>query len=76
MASEHAERVIGVRFTRAGAASYYDPGGIQVGLGDYVVVDTAAGPDVGQVVVAPGPLIHRDPMVAVRPPKTPSAVQR
>lgn len=67
MASEHAERVIGVRFTRAGAASFYNPGDTLVEMGDMVVVDTTGGPDLGEVVVAPGPLVHRDPMVVVRP---------
>lgn len=66
MTVSHAERVIGTRFKRADAVSYFDPGDLRLEVGDKVVVDSTIGPDVAEVVVAPGPLVHRDPMVAVR----------
>lgn len=67
MTVTHAGRVIGMRFKRAEAVAYFDPGELRPEVGDKVVVDTTLGPDLGTVVSAPGPLVHRDPMVAVRP---------
>lgn len=67
MTIEHAARVIGVRLKQAEAVGYFDPGELQPAVGDSVVVDTTLGPDLGKVAVAPGPLLHRDPMVAIRP---------
>jgi len=46
--------VVGVRFRRAGKIYYFDPTGFEdLKAGDYVVVDTTRGEDVGQVVIAP-----------------------
>ncbi|HID62015.1 MAG TPA: stage 0 sporulation protein [Anaerolineae bacterium] len=46
--------VVGVRFRRAGKIYYFDPTGFEdLEVGTYVIVDTARGEDVGQVVVAP-----------------------
>ncbi len=67
MTIEHAPRVIGVRFKTAQAVTFYDPGELEVAVGDKVVVDTTSGPDVGNVAIAPRALVHRDPMVAIRP---------
>jgi cell fate regulator YaaT (PSP1 superfamily) len=67
MTIEHARRVIGVRFKTAQAVSFYDPGDLEIAVGDKVVVDTPSGPDVGNVAIAPGALVHRDAMVAIRP---------
>ena len=67
MTMTRAKRVIGVRLRRAEAIGYYDPGDLEIDVSDSVVVDTPLGPDIGTVALAPGPLVHRDPMVAVRP---------
>ena len=45
--------VAGVRFRQAGKIYYFDPTGFELKVGTYVIVDTARGEDVGQVVVAP-----------------------
>ncbi|NIO69143.1 MAG: hypothetical protein GTN71_08935, partial [Anaerolineae bacterium] len=46
--------VVGVRFREAGKIYYFNPTGFEdLEVGTYVVVDTARGEDVGQVVVAP-----------------------
>jgi cell fate regulator YaaT (PSP1 superfamily) len=46
--------VVGVRFREAGKIYYFDPTGFEdLKVGTYVVVDTARGEDVGQVVIAP-----------------------
>lgn len=46
--------VVGIRFRGAGKVYYFDPTGFEdLKVGTYVVVDTARGEDVGQVVIAP-----------------------
>ena len=45
--------IVGVRFKRAGRVYYFDPAGIDLEANDYVVVKTARGLELGQVVIAP-----------------------
>ena len=45
--------IVGVRFRRAGKIYYFDPSGIELKLGDSVVVETSGGPELGKVVLAP-----------------------
>ena len=46
--------VIGVRFEPAAKVYYFDPAGFEnMTVGDYVIVDTARGEEVGKVVIAP-----------------------
>ena len=45
--------IVGVRFKRAGRIYYFDPAGIELEVNDYVVVKTARGLELGQVVIAP-----------------------
>ena len=45
--------IIGVRFKRAGKVYYFDPADIDIELGDWVVLDTGRGPELGRVVIAP-----------------------
>jgi cell fate regulator YaaT (PSP1 superfamily) len=46
-------KVVGVRFQQAGKIYYFDPTGFEgLKVGTYVVVDTARGEDVGQVILA------------------------
>ena len=47
--------VVGVRFRKAGKIYFFDPSGIALKTGDYVVVATGRGQETGQVVVAPSP---------------------
>ncbi|HEV7465997.1 MAG TPA: regulatory iron-sulfur-containing complex subunit RicT [Candidatus Dormibacteraeota bacterium] len=44
---------IGVKFKRNGPLAYYDPAGDAFALGDHVLADTARGPEIGEVVLAP-----------------------
>jgi cell fate regulator YaaT (PSP1 superfamily) len=47
-------KVVGVRFREAGKIYFFDPTGFEdLEVGTYVVLDTARGEDIGQVVVAP-----------------------
>lgn len=45
--------VVGIRFRRAGKVYYFGPAGIDLKVDDWVVVETARGLEMGQVVVAP-----------------------
>ncbi len=45
--------VVGIRFKTAGKIYHFDPVGIDLEVGDYVVLDTGRGPELGRVVVAP-----------------------
>ncbi len=43
-------RVVGVSFQRAGKIYYFDPAGFELAAGDYVIVETARGRELGEVV--------------------------
>jgi cell fate regulator YaaT (PSP1 superfamily) len=45
--------IVGIRFKRAGRLYYFDPAGIEMDVGDCVVVKTARGLELGWVVIAP-----------------------
>ena len=44
-------RIIGVQFQKNGKLYYFDANGIEVKNGDYVIVDTARGYDLGEVIM-------------------------
>ncbi|NLY55341.1 MAG: stage 0 sporulation family protein [Firmicutes bacterium] len=46
-------KVVGVRFKKAGKIYYFDPGDIELALGDGVIVETARGIEFGYLVVGP-----------------------
>ncbi|MBI4284229.1 MAG: stage 0 sporulation family protein [Chloroflexi bacterium] len=52
--------IIGVRFKRAGKVYYFDPAGIDLKANDYVVVKTARGLELGEVVIAPKQVLAND----------------
>ena len=43
--------VIGVSFKKAGKIYYFDPDNIEVSKGDHVIVETARGVEIGEVVI-------------------------
>lgn len=43
--------VIGVRFRRAGKIYYFDPDGLDIKVGDHVIVETIRGIEYGTVVI-------------------------
>lgn len=45
--------IVGVRFRSAAKTYYFDPAGLDLGLKDWVVVETARGIELGQIVIAP-----------------------
>ncbi|WP_066889766.1 stage 0 sporulation family protein [Clostridium nigeriense] len=44
-------KVIGVRFKKAGKIYYFDPSGLEIKKGDFVVVETARGIEFGECVI-------------------------
>jgi cell fate regulator YaaT (PSP1 superfamily) len=46
--------IVGIRFKRAGKIYYFDSAGIELEAGDYVVVKTTRGQELGRVVIPPG----------------------
>ena len=44
---------MGVQFQKNGKMYYFDANGIEAKTGNYVIVDTVRGPDLGEVVLAP-----------------------
>lgn len=44
--------IIGVRFKTAGKVYYFSPAGLDIKMGDYVIVETARGVECGEVVLA------------------------
>ena len=56
--------VVGVRFKRAGKVYYFDPAGIDLDVGDYVVVETARGQEMGQVMISPKQVLASEPPLA------------
>jgi len=43
--------IIGVRFKKPGKIYFFDPGGIQVEKGSFVIVETAMGKEYGEVAI-------------------------
>lgn len=46
-------RVVGVQFAEGGKMYYFDPGDMELDMGESVLVETAHGPEFGQVVLSP-----------------------
>jgi cell fate regulator YaaT (PSP1 superfamily) len=44
--------IVGVRFKRAGRVYYFDPSDLELSVGDWVIVETGRGSDLGRVVIA------------------------
>ena len=52
--------IAGIRFKPSGPVHYFDPGSIDLGLGDRVLVETDDGPREGTVVIPPSQMIYSD----------------
>ncbi len=52
--------IVGVRFRKAGKIFYFDAVGHDLALGEYVVVETSRGLELGYVVIAPGQMLASD----------------
>jgi len=59
--------IVGIRFNQAGKIYYFDPGGISLELGDYVVVETNRGKELGKVVIAPKQVLSSEISEPLKP---------
>ena len=53
-------KVIGVRFKKAGKIYYFDPNGLEIKKGDFVVVETARGIEFGECVIGIKEISEKD----------------
>jgi len=60
-------KIVGIRFRRAGRVYYFDPAGIELEAGDYVVVKTGRGLEMGQVVIAPKQVLASEVTEPLKP---------
>ena len=58
-------KVIGVRFKKAGKIYYFDPAGLDIEKGNFVVVETARGIEFGECVIGLKEINEIDDLVAV-----------
>jgi len=58
---------VGVRFREAGKVYYFDARSIELDVGNYVVVETSHGQEVGRVVVAPGQVVASEIKESLKP---------
>jgi cell fate regulator YaaT (PSP1 superfamily) len=58
---------VGIRFKEAGKVYYYDAGELSLDVGNYVVVETSHGREIGRVVIAPEQVIASEIKETLRP---------
>ncbi|HJX12700.1 MAG TPA: stage 0 sporulation family protein [Dehalococcoidales bacterium] len=59
--------IVGIRFRRAGKIYYFDAGDIELRPGDYAVVKTSRGVELGHVVIAPGQVLASESQETLSP---------
>ena len=65
--SDHQRTPVGVRFKEAGKVYYFDCGAETLDVGNFVVVDTSHGLEVGRVVIAPDQVLASEIKEALKP---------
>lgn len=60
-------KVVGVRFRQASRVYYFDPGELTLHVGDWVVVESARGVSMAQVVIAPDQVEFADVTETLKP---------
>jgi cell fate regulator YaaT (PSP1 superfamily) len=58
---------VGIRFKEAGKVYYFDAGGMDLDVGNYVVVETSHGQEVGRVVISPDQVIVSEIKETLKP---------
>ena len=59
--------IVGVRFHQAGKVYYFDAADNEVEVGDYVVVETSRGQELGKVVISPKQVLFSDITEPLKP---------
>ena len=65
--TEEQRAPVGVRFHEAGKVYYYDAGQHELDVGNYVVVETSHGLEVGRVVIAPDQVLASEIKESLKP---------
>ena len=65
--TEHQRVPVGVRFKEAGKVYYFDAGEHELDVGNYVVVETSHGLEVGRVVIAPDQVLASEIKESLKP---------
>ncbi len=59
--------IVGVRFKENGKTYYFDPGSLELKIGDFCVVETARGTECGEVVLAPREVDEHEVVQPLKP---------
>jgi cell fate regulator YaaT (PSP1 superfamily) len=59
--------IVGIRFKKAGKVYYFDPAGTELKVNDYVVVQTARGVEMGQVMISPRQVVAAEVIAELKP---------
>ena len=62
-----ADKIVGIRFKRAGKVYYFDPAGIDLEINDYVIVETSRGQELAKVVIAPRQVLANEATGPLKP---------
>jgi len=62
-----ADKIVGIRFRKAGKVYYFDPAGIDLEINDYVIVETSRGRELGRVVIAPRQVLANEATGPLKP---------
>lgn len=65
--SDHQRVPVGVRFKEAGKVYYFDAGELDLDVGNYVVVETSHGQEIGRVVISAEQVIASDIKDSLKP---------
>ena len=65
--SDRQRAPVGVRFKEAGKIYYYDAGQFSLDVGNYIVVETSHGLEIGRVVIAPDQVIASEIKESLKP---------
>jgi cell fate regulator YaaT (PSP1 superfamily) len=59
--------IVGIRFKRVSKIYYFDPAGVELNINEQVVVETARGLELGQVVIAPKQVLTNESPEPLKP---------
>ena len=65
--SDHQRAPVGVRFKEAGKVYYFDAGEHDLDVGNYIVVETSHGQEIGRVVISAEQVVASDIKESLKP---------
>jgi len=61
------DKIVGIRFKKAGKVYYFDPVDFDLEINNYVIVETSRGPELGRVVIAPRQVLANETTGPLKP---------